>query len=154
MMPVLLDAGPLLGSWRLVSWRIQGEDGQDLFPLGANPDGLLVYAPDGYMFAALMAPGRPGFLGGDPLRGTAEESLSAMRGYHTYCGRYRIEDGRVLHAVEVALCPNLIGSEQVRYYRLEDDRLILTTPPQKRAGVTGQAELIWRRPAADSDPPQ
>ena len=79
-----------LGSWKLVSWRISADDGGWRYPLGKDAKGLLVYAPDGYMFAALMAADRPDFLGSDPLAGSAYECLSAMRSYHTYCGRYRL----------------------------------------------------------------
>jgi hypothetical protein len=143
------DIAGLLGAWRLVSWQIRADDGRIEHPLGAEPDGLLVYTPDGHMSAALMAPGRPGFLGGDPLRGTAEECETAMRGFHTYSGRYRVEDGRVIHSVEIALCPDLLGTEQVRYFRLAGDRLFLSTPPLTRAGITGIAELVWRRAAAN-----
>ena len=136
-----------LGSWTLVSWRIAGPDGAWRYPLGADARGLLVYAPDGYMSAALMAADRPDFLGSDPLSGTAYECLTAMRSYHTYCGRYRLEDDRVVHRVELCLFPNLMGSEQVRFFRFEDDCLILSTPPIVRAGVAGVAELVWRRVA-------
>jgi len=134
-----------LGTWKLVSWQIPGEDGTPHFPLGRGAKGLIVYAPDGYMFAALMAPGRQEFAGSDPFGGSAYESLSAMRGYHTYCGRYRLEEGCVVHTVEMALWPNMLGSKQVRYYRFEGDLLILSTPPVTRAGVTGVAELAWRK---------
>lgn len=134
-----------LGTWKLVSWQIPGEDGTPHFPLGRNAKGLIVYAPDGYMFAALMAPGRHEFAGSDPLGGSAYESLGAMRGYHTYCGRYRLEEGSVVHTVEMALWPNMLGSKQTRYYRFEKDLLILSTPPVTRGGVTGVAELIWRK---------
>ncbi len=140
-----MSQADFLGSWQLVSWRIPGPGGQPHYPLGPDAQGLLVYAPDGYMFAALMTPGRPYFLGVDPLAGTPDECCSAMHGYHTYCGRYRIEAGQVVHIVELCLFPNLLGSEQVRYYRFEGDRLMLSTPPVSRAGVTGSAELIWRR---------
>ena len=46
-----------LGSWTLASWRIAAADGGWRYPLGTDAEGLLVYAPDGYMFAALMAAG-------------------------------------------------------------------------------------------------
>jgi hypothetical protein len=142
-----MQPSDLLGSWKLVSWRISDTDGQWRYPLGPDAEGLLVYAPDGYMFAALMAAGRPDFLGSDPLAGSAYECLTAMRSYHTYCGRYRLEDDRVIHSVEMCLCPNLLGTEQVRYCRFEDDRLILSTPPVVRAGVAGVAELVWQKAA-------
>jgi hypothetical protein len=144
-----MSISQFLGSWRLVSWQIPGEDGAPHYPLGKKAKGLIVYAPDGYMFAALMLPGRPRFAVEDPFGGSAYESMNAIRGYHTYCGRYRLEEGHVVHTVEMALFPNMIGSEQVRYYRFEGDRLILTTPPLTRGGVTGVAELVWRKvPAA------
>jgi hypothetical protein len=136
-----------LGSWKLVSWRISAEEGGWRYPLGRNAKGLLVYAPDGYMFAALMAAGRPDFLGSDPLAGSAYECLTAMHSYHTYCGRYRLEEDRVLHTVEMCLCPNLLGSVQTRYYRFDGENLVLSTPPLTRAGTTGTAELVWRRAA-------
>jgi hypothetical protein len=139
-----------LGSWKLVSWKIPGPDGSPHFPLGKEAGGLIVYAPDGYMFAALMAPDRAKFAGDDPLAGSAFEALSAMRGYHTYCGRYRVFDDHVVHTVDMALWPNMLGSEQIRYYRFDGDFLILTTPPLTRAGVTGVAELVWRKATAKS----
>lgn len=139
-----------LGSWKLVSWKISTEDGGWRYPLGRNAKGLLVYAPDGYMFAALMAAGRPDFLGSDPLAGSAYECLTAMHSYHTYCGRYRLEEDRVLHTVEMCLCPNLLGSVQTRFYRFDGDNLVLSTPPVTRAGMTGTAELIWRKAAKPS----
>ncbi len=140
-----MSASQFFGSWQLVSWKIPGPDGVPHFPLGPDAKGLLVYAPDGYMFAALMAVGRPNFLGSDPLGGTADEAKNAMRGYHTYCGRYRLEETRVVHMVDMCLCPNLLGTKQIRYYRFEGDQLVLTTPPLTRAGVKGIAELIWQR---------
>ncbi len=143
-----MSISQFLGTWRLVSWQIQGEDDAPHYPLGKKAKGLIVYAPDGYMFAALMAPVRPRFAGDDPLSGSAYEAMNAMRSYHTYSGRYRLEKGQVVHTVEMALFPNMIGSEQVRYYRFDGDRLILTTPPQTRRGVTGVAELVWRKVAA------
>ena len=142
-----MSISQFLGTWRLVSWQIPGEDGAPFYPLGKKAKGLIVYAPDGYMFAALMAPVRTRFAGEDPFGGSAYEAMNAMRAYHTYSGRYRLEEGQVVHTVEMALFPNMIGSEQVRYYRFEGDRLILTTPPLTRGGVTGVAELVWRKVA-------
>ncbi|HLG86542.1 MAG TPA: lipocalin-like domain-containing protein [Alphaproteobacteria bacterium] len=141
----MIDVAKFLGTWRLVSWTIPDEGGVPRHPLGSDAKGLLSYAPDGYMFAALMASGRPRFLGGDPLGGTAEECRAATHGYHTYCGRYRLEKDAVVHTVELSLFPNLIGQEQVRYYRFDGDRLLLSTPPLLRNGLSGVAQLVWER---------
>ena len=142
----MTDVARFLGTWRLVSWAIPDDGGAPRHPLGADAKGLLSYAPDGYMFAALMAAGRPRFLGGDPLGGTAEECEAAMHSYHTYCGRYRLEKDAVVHTVEFCLFPNMIGQEQVRYYRFDNNgRLLLSTPPLLRKGLSGVAQLMWER---------
>lgn len=52
-----MQTAQFLGSWKLLSWRISAADGDWHHPLGPDADGLLVYAPDGYMFAALMGGG-------------------------------------------------------------------------------------------------
>ena len=70
-----------------------------------------------------------------------------MRTYHTYAGRYTLKEDRVEHKVEMCLCPNLLGSTQVRYFKFAGDDLVLTTPPLTRAGATGTAELVWRKAA-------
>ena len=44
-----------VGTWKLVSWRISTDDGGWRHPLGPDAKGLIVYAPDGYMSASLMA---------------------------------------------------------------------------------------------------
>ena len=144
----MIDASQFFGTWRLVSWQIPDGAGAPRHPLGRDALGLLVYAPDGYMFAALMAHGRPRFLGGDPLGGTAEECAAAMHTYHTYCGRYRLEADRVIHTVEMSLFPNLVGEDQIRYWRFEDERLLLSTPPLLRNGLSGTAHLVWERASA------
>ena len=57
----------------------------------------------------------------------------------------RIEGDAIIHDVELSVFPNWVGSEQIRYVRFEGDRMILKTPPTKRRGSTGYAELTWRR---------
>jgi hypothetical protein len=134
----------LVGTWRLESWyRIDGDQRVPRFGPGAT--GLLTYTADGYMFAALQDGGRKPFAGPDPYGGTAEECKAAMATGHSYCGRWRIEGDAILHDVELSVFPNWVGSEQIRYFRFDGDRMILRTPPTTRRGSTGYAELTWRR---------
>ncbi len=50
----------LVGAWRLVSYEIRPRDGGTVtYPLGRDARGWILYTPDGYMSAQLMAPGRP-----------------------------------------------------------------------------------------------
>jgi hypothetical protein len=134
-----------IGTWRLVSWHLDDGAGKRHLPMGPNPIGLLTYTEDGFMFASLMTPERERFAGADPLGGSAGECQAAMSTCHSYCGRYRLDGDSVVHTVELALYPNMIGTEQRRFYRFEGELLKLTTPPMTRKGASGTAELTWRR---------
>ncbi len=136
-----------IGTWRLLSWVITDGEGKKTEPMGPAPWGLLTYAADGYMFAMLGADPstRARFAGSDPLAGTPEEAQRAMSTCHSYCGRWRIDGDSLVHTVEGALWPNMVGTEQVRHYRFDGDRVILKTPPMTRKGASGIAELTWTR---------
>jgi hypothetical protein len=135
----------LVGTWRLESWFRIEDDGTRKERFGPGAAGLLTYTADGYMFAALQDGGRKSFAGPDPYGGTAEECQAAMATGHSYCGRWRIERDAIIHKVELSVFPNWVGTEQIRYFEFDGDRMILRTPRTKRRGSTGFAELTWRR---------
>ena len=61
----------LIGAWRLVSYIESPVDGSPKrSPLGENPQGIIMYTPDGYMSAQLMRPGRRNFASNDWFKGT------------------------------------------------------------------------------------
>jgi len=139
-----------VGSWHLKSWMVREPDGRESMPLGPEPRGLLVYTGDGWMAATLMVPGRARHAVDDPMGATPAEAQASMAGFHAYSGRYRFEgDGTVIHEVEIALLPNMIGTVQRRFFRFDGDRrLVLRTPPLIRKGAHGVAELVWERAAS------
>src|SRR5947209_6998102 len=51
------------------------------YPMGEEPEGIIMYTPDGYMSAQIMHPGRPKFASGDWFRGTEEEIKEEALGY-------------------------------------------------------------------------
>jgi hypothetical protein len=141
----LMAAAKLIGTWRLISWILTDGDGTIHHPLGQDAVGRLIYTADGFMSAMLATASRPRAAGDDPLGCSAEDSRAAMATFHTYSGRYRFEGASVVHAVDFCLFPNMVGSEQRRFWRLDGDRLHLTTPPLTRKGASGTAELVWER---------
>ena len=114
-------------------------------PMGSDIKGLIIYSADGWMSAMLGHRERARFAGNDPLGGSAEEAHRAMSSLHAYAGRWKIEGETVVHSVEMALWPNMVGTQQVRHYRFAGDRVILKTPPMTRKGASGIAELTWTR---------
>ncbi len=143
-----MDANPIVGTWRLVSFEIRASDGRVSYPYGPDATGYIIYGEDGYMSVAIAAAGRPNFDAGDLLGGSAEEQAETARTYISYCGAYEVRDATVVHLVRMSLFPNWVGTEQERFYELEGDRLHLSTGPMLLGGREQRAQLIWERASA------
>jgi hypothetical protein len=137
------DAKRFVGAWRLASVETRTENGS-VFRRGRRK-GYLIYSGDGYMSVAFMKEGRPRFASGDIWGGTVEEKVAAIDGYVSYCGRYEVKEGRVIHRIEVSLFPNWVGEDQERAYELDGDRLTLSTPLMPVGGRMLSTHLIWER---------
>ena len=140
-------AAALVGAWRLVSWTIEyPANGRVTQPFGAVPEGLLMYSADGHMSAAMQRPGRPRLSRADPNAVGDAEKAAAFAGYLQYSGTWSVADGHVVHAVELAMNPNLTGTRQVRHVALEGDRLELgAEEPLEAPGQVRRHRIVWRR---------
>jgi len=133
-----------LGMWDLVSWHITPQSGEKICPFGENPEGHLIYLPNGFMSVHLGVRDREKFTSEDALTVRAEEAESAFRSYSSYCGRYEVHADRVVHHIEMSLHPNWIGKSKTRYYKFIDDQLILTCGFSYK-GADTEAVIIWRK---------
>jgi hypothetical protein len=115
----------LIGTWRFKSMVLKTESGKTVYPYGKKPFGILIYTPTGYISALLMNPDRDKFASNDPKAATPEEIKQAYGNFDAYCGTYTVDEtrGTVTHHVEGAKFPNWVGTNQVRYFELADDRL-------------------------------
>lgn len=145
-------AAALVGAWRLVSWTIEyPASGRVTQPFGAVPEGLLVYSADGHMSAAMQRPGRARLSRADPNAVSDAEKAAAFAGYLQYSGTWSVADGNVVHAVELAMNPNLVGTRQVRHVSLEGDRLELRAEePLESPGQSRRHRILWRRASQSS----
>ena len=134
-----------VGTWRLVSLEMRKPDGQVSYLLGSDAVGYIMYTEDGYMSVAMMSGDRAKFAAGDFTRGTIEEKVAAADTYISYCGRYEIRDGKIIHHIAVSFFPNWTGVEQERLFEFSGRRLSLSTPPFLADGVRQTAHLIWER---------
>ena len=132
-----------LGAWKLVSVETRKEDGE-VHRRGERV-GYLLYNDEGYMSVAFMKRDRPEFASGDIRGGTVEEKVAAVEGYTSYCGRYEVKGDKVIHHIEVSLFPNWVGVRQERMYKLDGDRLTLSTPLMLVGGRRLSTHLIWER---------
>ena len=136
--------GSVVGTWRLKLWETRTADGRVAYPLGRDAVGYLIYTAGGYMTVTMMRIDRPAFASDDLLGGTLEEQAMAAASYVTYCGRYEIRNGLVIHHVELSLFPNWVGSTQVRFAGVAADELTITTEPLAIGGETVN-RLVWER---------
>jgi len=136
---------PFIGTWRLVSFHTKRADGQVKYPLGRDAAGYIIYNEDGYVSVAIMNANRSKFASGDIFGGTTEEKVAAADTYISYCGRYEIQEGKVIHHIEVSFFPNWIGADQERIFEFDGERLSLSTPPFLVGGVQQTAHMVWER---------
>jgi hypothetical protein len=136
---------PLIGIWRLQSFKITDQEDRTIDVLGPHPVGYLIYTEDGYMSIQMMSANRP-FLSQDNLRTTGmEEKARVAETYRGYFGRYTIADNKVIHHVEVGLIPNWINHELVRFFELQDDTLTLLVPNRIINGKQHSVRQVWKR---------
>ena len=133
-----------IGTWKLLSYENRSGD-QVTYPLGKNPVGYIMYNAEGYMTVAIMASNRRRSSSNDIMSATTEEIVAACSTYISYCGKYDVAEDKVIHHVEISLIPNWTGEDQVRFYKFEGDKLILSTPPMIFGGKQQNGYLIWER---------
>jgi len=140
-------AAAFVGAWRLVSLESRDSTGAVELPLGQGVVGQLLYDAAGNMSAIIMKPERPPFASRDLRRGTDTEVRAAFEGFNAYFGTYTIDaaKGTVTHHVRAASYPNWVGEDQVRYYRFDGARLVLSTPPIQIGGRPLTSVLVWER---------
>ena len=141
----LTDRERLVGSWDLVSLENRGANGKNFYPFGEHPIGRITYTPDGMMTAQIMRGERQPFRTADLYSGTVEEKAAAYDSYIAYYGTFTVDPTThtVKHQVTGSLFPNWIGGEQMRFYAIHGDDLILTTKPFHAQGTEVTAHVVW-----------
>ena len=142
-LPALADeAQKIVGVWTLQTYFAEFEDtGETKAPFGANPNGYIIFTPDGRMIALLTAEGRK-------VPQTDDDRVAAFRSMAAYSGIYRLEEDRWITTVDIAWNEAMMGTEQTRYYRLEGDTLIMTTAWRSNViydGRVTRSTLTWIR---------
>ncbi len=134
-------ARQLAGSWKLSSWTIQIIGGELTEPFGPNPKGRAVFTPDGYVAFVIAAANRK------PATNN-EESAALLKTLLAYTGKFTIDGDKFTTKVDVSWNEFLTGQDQVRFFKLEGDKLSVRTAEQASAVYPGKkvvGTLIWER---------
>jgi hypothetical protein len=137
----------ILGTWRLVSYV--GEEiasGARTDVMGVHPTGYVQYGRDGRMMVIIVGAGRRKPAG--PLA-TPAEAQALLTSLLAYAGTYTLDTGAhtVTHHIDVSWDETRTGESHLRTYRLEGDRLTLTTQPSRdpACGRSTVRTLVWER---------
>mgnify|MGYP001812168809 CR=1 FL=1 len=133
----------LVGTYKLVSWENRHESGEVSYPLGADAQGYIHYAEDGYMFVHIMAANRKAYSDGALFGGETSETVEGANSHISYCGTYRIEDDDVIHSVQISSFPNWASTEQRRHFEFQNGNLSLSAQGVKIGNERVAAYLIW-----------
>jgi hypothetical protein len=137
------DTEKLLGTWKLVSFfteDVQTKQHNNIY--GEHPEGRIGFTP-GRFFAVTTAEGRK-------APQTPEEQAAAYRTLTAYTGKWRVDGEKFITKVDVAWNPAWVGTEQIRFWRLEENRLVITSAPilfpnPNRPDRLVVAHLVWEK---------
>lgn len=135
------DASKLVGTWKLVSFWNEFQDGSEARPMyGKNATGYIIFTAEGRMMSIVEGEGRK-------APQNDEERAAAFRSLIAYTGTFRLEGDRFITRVDVSWNPAWVGTEQARTYVLERDRLQVVSPwvmSPNLAKMT-RATVTWER---------
>ena len=137
----MIDSNSPLGAWTLVSMHFVFDDnGERVEVYGPHPDGVIVLTEQGRM-AGIITPGAE-------TQRANTDAATLLRNMLAYSGPYRIEGDKFVTKVDIAWHPSWVGTEQVRFFRVEGDRLFIATPPHtlpRYGDRLGHSVLEWKR---------
>lgn len=120
----MIDRVCLIGRWGLVQHGRFDSLG-NYHPTAEHMNGQLIYASDGSMSVLITKMPEP-ILTSDII---------------AYSGSYSVEDGKVLHHIEVSPYPKRLGTTEIRLASFRGDDLVLATEPDHG----GRYEIVWRK---------
>ena len=137
-----VPAENLPGRWKLLAaedLRANGEVAR--LPWGAHPIGSIV-VEDGWCYLQIMSSDTPSFDKEHPMGEQMKARL--LSSYIAYSGPCTIDEtaGSVTLKVEAAWRPDYVGTEQKRFFRFENGKLLFGPAPN--SGRLG-AERLTRR---------
>ncbi len=137
----------LVGSWSLLLNDLIKDDGTHVPGYGPNPDGLLIFAPDGHYSLQIIRYGRPAFASKNRMTGTADENKAVVQGMITSFGTYAVDEANktITYRITASSFPDWDHTVQKRpITAITDEVLTYNTPAPSVPGYT-HAELAWKK---------
>src|SRR6476660_5168438 len=139
------DRDRLVGTWKLVS--AVSEDltsGQKTNIYKGTPVGFIAYGADGRVMTIIVDSPRQKPAG---ATATAVEAEALFRSMAAYAGSYIIKGNQVIHRPDASWNETWTGTEQIREYQFDGERLMLATAPSPNpfTGRMSVRTLTWEK---------
>ena len=139
------DKDKLIGTWKLVS-AVSEElsTGQKTNIYKGTPIGFITYGADGRVTTIIVDSQRQKPVG---ATATAAEAEALFRSMAAYAGSYTIKGNQVIHRPDASWNETWTGTEQVRDYKFDGERLLLATAPSPNpfTGKMSVRTLVWEK---------
>ena len=137
------NGNPLLGTWKLKSYVVTTGAGARSTPYGEHPVGYLSYSADGRMQVIGTADGR---IAPREVAPTEEEELTLYKSMFAYAGTYTQEAGSVIHHVDISWNQIWNGTDQVRFYEVQGNTLVITASGiGPTSGTQAHYVVVWEK---------
>jgi Lipocalin-like domain len=135
----------LIGSWSFVVTTVYRKDGSRADVFGPNPNGVLMFHPDGHFALINTRPGRAKYATGNRLQGTPEEFKETVLGSIAYFGSYSVDEAKRMFILKIkgSTFPDYEGTEQTRTFTLNGDELRSINPNPSQGG--SPLDLVLKR---------
>jgi hypothetical protein len=136
----------LVGAWTFVSVVSQTDDGRRGEPFGANPQGIIIFSPDGRFSLFQSSRNVPRLAANDRARATPEEAMAVVRESIAYFGSYTVNEAarEFSLTIEGSTYTNLMGATpQRRIVTALTATELAFSNPRTPSGVT--LHTVWRR---------
>jgi hypothetical protein len=130
----MAEDNPIVGTWRLKSFvREVAGTGERYNQMGEHPDGYIMYAADGRMFVFFVSADQPR----PRTEPTDDERAKLHKAMLAYGGTYTLSPGKVVNHIDIEWDGRRLGSDQVRFYTINGDALVIKTE-QNKSPVDGR----------------
>jgi hypothetical protein len=135
----------LVGTWKLVSGiseELETRRQTDIYK--GTPTGFITYGSDGRMMTIIVDSNRR-----KPAAtvATSAEAEALFRSMTAYAGTYSVRGNQVIHRPDASWNEAWTGTDQVRTYTFDGDRLSLATEasPNPFTGKMSVRTLVWEK---------
>lgn len=134
----------LLGtSWELVRYQSEDKEGNLLYPLGEDANGVIIFTVNNQLSVHITAVNRESSISEEKLNryNTEAEKQMARLGYHGYTGPFDLDEEKSVLTthVKISVLSEYIGSEQNRSARIDGDYLHLSNIQHP------ERKLVWKK---------